>query len=638
MNRTIALASPLLEAERLTLAVLFCGVVALALSDFVSPFYWLLVTTAGLLRLWRGPHMALKELHASLIGWTGFAWVGIELALGRAFLVALTDFLLILALAVIVEEATPRNHLHRILVSGFLILAAAVLTDSVLYALPLLAFLLLLWRAAQRLYGLQHAGEALGLASWLTDARVAAAMAAASAVLFVALPRFDFHSALRPTQPRMETSGFSDQVQLGDFGRTLDPTVVLRVEPVHPRDAVRFRHLIQGRYWRGISLGRFTGDGWRRVPASMVAGWQAGDSISRGGTGMEVAVYREATDYGVVMLPDGWHSLEQIPASMLADNQGTLRFDSPPSRRLRLLMTIGRDHTGAADMRPPVAAERDVSMVPPAVARWAREVAGDTGSDAERVGRLVSTLRGWTYDLHVRVDPAQPMQSFLQNKRGYCEMYATLLTLAIRSLGIPARVINGYYGGEWNAVGHFLLIRQMHAHSWVEAWIGGRWQREDGTPPSRWALGGVEFPGIDAIWETIKLSWYRYVLEFESADRGRLMAGIWHWLRIQLPTVAGAATILAILIWGWPRLQQQRHRQRTHKVRAWPLLDFWLKQRGWQRSPSMPLRAVPAPSGIDAGQWQTFVGAWEAQAFGATKPWRRHELRRNLRAISKARW
>jgi len=635
MNASAALPAPLLEAERLTLAVLFCGVAALALSDFVSPFYWLLVTTAGLLRLWRGPGLALRELQASLIGWTGFLWVGIELMLGRAFLVALTDFLLILALAVIVEEATPRNHLHRILVSGFLILAAAVLTDSVLYALPLLAFLLLLWRASQRLYGLQHAGEALVLGGWGADMRVAAAMAAASAMLFIVLPRFDFHSALRSTQPRMETSGFSNQVQLADFGRSLDPTVVLRVEPVHPRDAARFRHMIQGRYWRGIALGLFTGDGWRQLPANVVADWHGGEDIPRTGGGIEIAVFREATDYGVVMLPDGWHGLMKIPAAMVADNQGSLRFDVPPAHRLRLLMTIGRNHVGPPHMRPPVPAERDASVVPPAVARWARKVAGNTGSAAERVGRLVSTLRGWTYDLHVHIDSAHPMQTFLQTKRGYCEMYATLLALGIRALGIPARVVNGYYGGEWNDVGHFLLIRQSHAHSWVEAWIDGRWQREDGTPPSRWGLSGVRFPTLDAVWEAVRMSWYSYVLEFESADRGRMVSTIWNWLRMQVPVVLAALLILAVGIWSRRYL---RRRGRSRKVRAWPLLDAWLKKRGWRRSPSAPLRSVPAPSGIPAGQWQAFVGAWESQAFGAARPWRRRDLRRNLRAISKARW
>jgi protein-glutamine gamma-glutamyltransferase len=634
MKLDTGLAPTLVEAEQLTLAVLFCGVAALALSDFVSPFYWLLVTTAGALRLWRGPVLALKELQASLIGWAGFVWVGIELALGRAFLVALTDFLLILSLAVIVEEATPRNHLHRILVSGFLILAAAVLTDSVLYALPLLAFLLLLWRAAQRLYGLQHAGEALSLAGWMADARMAAVMALSSAALFVVLPRFDFHSLLQPTQPRMETSGFSNQVQLGDFGRTLDPTVVLRVEPAHPEDAERFKHLIQGRYWRGIALGRFTGSGWRQLPSGLVASWHAGDDITRTGGGMEIAVYREATDHGVVMLPDGWRGLRQIPAPMVANDQGTLRFDAPPAHRLRLLMTIGRDRTESPGKRTPRPAERDASVVPAAVARWAASVAGKGGSNAEKVARLVGTLHGWTYDLNAKVDPVHPMQAFLQSKRGYCEMYATLLALAIRSLGIPSRVVNGYYGGEWNTVGHFLLIRQAYAHSWVEAWIGGRWQREDGTPSSRWGMIGVRFSKVDAVWETVKLNWYRYVLAFESADRGRMFTAMWQGLRRQLPLVAAAALLLSTVVWGGPRLFRRLPRKR----RPWPLLDAWMKKRGWQRPPSMPLRAVPLPTGITAGQWQSFIRAWEAQAFGAARPWRRHELRRNLRALSKARW
>jgi hypothetical protein len=41
----------------------------------------------------------------------------------------------------------------------------------------------------------------------------------------------------------------------------------------------------------------------------------------------------------------------------------------------------------------------------------------------------------------------------------------------LRSVGIPARVVLGYRGGEWNAVGNFYVFRQLHAHSWVEAYL-----------------------------------------------------------------------------------------------------------------------------------------------------------------------
>jgi len=260
------------QAEYLTLGVLMSGVAALALSDFVSLMYWMLPTTAALLRLWRGSNFALSEMHASLIGWAGFLWVGLELILGRAWVVAFTDFLLILALAVTIEAATPRNHLHRMLTGLFLMLAGAVLTDSVLYAIPLTALMWFIWRASACLYGLEQRGGNLPIATVRHDMRMNIVMLLFTLLLFLLLPRFDIQSKLQPTQPRMETTGFSDQVQLGDFARNLDSTVVMRVESVNADD-LNFRQQIMGRYWRGVVLSQYQQHGWKQRPSHRTRSW-----------------------------------------------------------------------------------------------------------------------------------------------------------------------------------------------------------------------------------------------------------------------------------------------------------------------------------------------------------------------------
>jgi transglutaminase-like putative cysteine protease len=35
-------------------------------------------------------------------------------------------------------------------------------------------------------------------------------------------------------------------------------------------------------------------------------------------------------------------------------------------------------------------------------------------------------------------------------------------------------VILGYYGGYYNAMGDYLVVRRSDAHAWVEYWIEGR--------------------------------------------------------------------------------------------------------------------------------------------------------------------
>ncbi len=52
----------------------------------------------------------------------------------------------------------------------------------------------------------------------------------------------------------------------------------------------------------------------------------------------------------------------------------------------------------------------------------------------------------------------------------------------MRLAGIPARVVVGYLGGEYNDLGHFFLVRQADAHAWCEVWLPENgWTRVDPT-------------------------------------------------------------------------------------------------------------------------------------------------------------
>lgn len=623
------LSTRLLHAERLTLAVLMSGVVSLALSDFVSPFYWSVVMGLAIVRLLRGPAFALTEMQASLIGWAGFVWVGAELALGRAWVVAFTDFLLILAMAVVIEAATPRNHLHRMLTGLFLVLAAAVLTDSVLYIVPLAAFIWFMWRAAQCLYGMNVTGGDLPLPAWQRDARLMPWIGLLVLALFIVLPRFDFQSQLKPTQPRQATTGFSGQVDLGDFARELNPNVVMRVEPIG-MDPESFRKRMMGRYWRGTAMNIFNGRGWKQSSQTDLEHWSRGEAVVLGGAqAMQLALYREASDHPYIMLPDGLIRIDEAPQELRLDAAGGLRFSRAPSRRLRLEMALARSRDQNLSMAPPGRLDSATTRIPASVAAWAAETARPGATPREKVDLLAAEMRLWDYNLNASIDTADPMGSFLRSRSGHCELYASLLALSVRTLGIPARVVNGYYGGDWNETGGFYLIREQHAHSWVEVWLDGRWQTFDSTPPTRWQLSGVRFPELDEMWESVKLSWYRYVLEFEDSDRGELARGVVSWLKQYLgPALASLIALIALGHAGRYLLQRRRAGRQ-----GWPLLDRWLVRHGVRRMAYQPLRTVVPPEDVDGVRWQMFVNGWERQAYGAGRAWSRRELKRRLRAL-----
>jgi len=76
-----------------------------------------------------------------------------------------------------------------------------------------------------------------------------------------------------------------------------------------------------------------------------------------------------------------------------------------------------------------------------------------------------------------------PADEFLfETRKGFCEHYATSFVLLMRIAGIPARVVAGYQGGEWNTAGNHLIVRQSDAHAWSEIWLGDKgWVRIDPT-------------------------------------------------------------------------------------------------------------------------------------------------------------
>jgi hypothetical protein len=130
-----------------------------------------------------------------------------------------------------------------------------------------------------------------------------------------------------------------------------------------------------------------------------------------------------------------------------------------------------------------------------------------------------------------------PIEDFVANHRtGHCEYFASALVMMLRSQGIPARMIVGYKGGEFNSLGRFYQVRQRHAHAWVEALLppgqtpdseiagvpsgGGTWYRLDPTPMALDTAGTVDDEGLlDRVGETfdyVELMWRDYVLSLNS--------------------------------------------------------------------------------------------------------------------------
>lgn len=146
------------------------------------------------------------------------------------------------------------------------------------------------------------------------------------------------------------------------------------------------------------------------------------------------------------------------------------------------------------------------------------------------------------YTLTPPLMPNNPIETFLfESRSGFCSHYATAFVYLLRIAHVPARVVGGYQGGEYNKVGDFLDIRQADAHAWAEVWLGDKgWVRVDPTAaiaPERIerginvdlqiATGAVNFAPFTLsnapidwlkrsrqLWQSLDYHWQRWVINY----------------------------------------------------------------------------------------------------------------------------
>jgi hypothetical protein len=108
--------------------------------------------------------------------------------------------------------------------------------------------------------------------------------------------------------------------------------------------------------------------------------------------------------------------------------------------------------------------------------------------------------QGFQYSLSPGRLQGDHIDDFLFNKRlGFCEHYAASFVMLMRYVGIPARVVIGYQGGQSAPDGKSWEVRQLDAHAWSEIWLDGRWQRID--PTAAIAPARIEQGIQNSVWQ-----------------------------------------------------------------------------------------------------------------------------------------
>jgi len=418
-------------------------------------------------------------------------------------LAAGTALLVLMGALKLLESRGRRDDGIVIGVSLFLLLAAALAGQS-LARLPL--YLLLIWGACAAMMVVAHPGVELPARAALRLSARTLAMAAPLAVAcFLFFPRLGTQFWGLPGGGGAQT-GLSDEMSPGAIDKL--------VADYEPAFRVRFEGAVpppEERYWRGPVLNSFDGYTWRRDRRVFYRYDQP-------------ELLGDAFRYRITMEPTNrrWlFALDMVDASPMLGV--ALSYDRQLTRMEPVNQVLTYDassHLRTRAARPLSRAARAMETALPegpnprarALARQLRATATDD-ADFSRVVLDWFVSQKFEYTFEPEPTSIDSVDSVLfDTRRGFCGHFASAYATLMRASGIPARVVTGYLGGEWNPFGHFLIVRQSDAHAWTEIWLDGRgWTRVDPTAvvePGRLRLGAYSVMSSDseplsvAVWRT----------------------------------------------------------------------------------------------------------------------------------------
>ena len=189
----------------------------------------------------------------------------------------------------------------------------------------------------------------------------------------------------------------------------------------------------------------------------------------------------------------------------------------------------------------------------------------------------------------------------------------------MRLADIPARIVAGYQGGEWNPTGEHLIVRQSDAHAWTEVWLDDLgWVRIDPTsavsperieqsidPTTETSTGEVVFKISsdsmlgslykEAAWmlDSLDLNWHRWVVGFSQKRQNRLLdySGLGFLKGYKLGIAAVVLTFVVLII--MTLLFRNRVKDKRDQARI-----YWDKFTGKLQRKGVKIHAFEGPETI----------------------------------------
>lgn len=426
-------------------------------------------------------------------------------------------------------------------------------------------------------------------------------------ILFVLVPRVPGPLWGISNEQRGGVTGLSDHMSPGQISNLIRSNeVAFRVDF---EDKVPAQSML---YWRGPVMAKYDGSRWYRARRH---------ALNR----LNLTVTEPAVKYTVTLEPNGEHWLLALdmPTKLIPDSVMTEDFQLVSTKKINDLLRYSMESRLAYQVGENesleylgLTLEYPDNRNPETIA-LGKSLAERFDRNEDIIDTVLTMFRQQEY-FYTLQPPAlgdNAVDEFLfGTRRGFCEHYAGSFALLMRAAGIPARVVTGYQGGEYNNVGNYLIVRQSDAHAWTEVWLENRgWVRIDPTAavsPSRIeqglddALSDDEsvfriqnrnplFGNLLYSWDNLQHSWNDWVINYDNRKQrnflSKLEIGIENWSDMVFALIF---LLLAVtgLYWLIVRYRERPPRPEAYEILFKRLLKK-LSKRGFRKRPSEDTRA-----------------------------------------------
>ncbi len=346
--------------------------------------------------------------------------------------------------------------------------------------------------------------------------------------LFFLLPRLSFGPYRHPSGHTRFISGFSDRVELGQIGTIKQSdAIVMRV-----KTSLSPLELSTDLKWRGLAFDHYDGRSWsrsdlrrHRVPTQ--GRYYKLENYTRGTKWLHQTFFIEALSTDVIFAAHKALAVSEDVGLLLRDSTESLYTATHPQNKIRYFAIsdpIQPDPATISDLHPiPPEILETYLQLPPAdsrIAHLANQVTRTASGRYAKARALEHYLRSnYSYSLELRGVPnsKDPLAMFLFDIRsGHCEYFASAMTIMLRHLRTPARLVNGFRAGEYNSIGDNWIVRQYNAHSWVEAYFPPYgWIEFDPTPPDPQRHQAAFTRILSNLADAIDLWWWEDVVSYD---------------------------------------------------------------------------------------------------------------------------